>query len=291
MTGTFVTPVLVARHLDPGTGRIDLTLPDGLTVAEIVARALPGATAEDLKRVRVALVNAAGASVVAPALWHLVRPRAGVRVVLRLIPGKGALRAVLTVVVAIAAVAMAAMFGGPLAAGIGLGASPAAVGFGKALVGLAVNVVGGLLINALVPPVKPSEEKRRNDYTISGWRNGFTPDGAIPVVLGSLRYAPPFGAMSWSEIEGDRQFIRTLFMFGEGRVDLTDFRIGDTSISEYDDIEMEVRSGVAGEAPCGLYPRQILEEGIGVELTRPLPRDDAGNVIDGEATETPVVRT
>ncbi|MFV0300996.1 MAG: host specificity factor TipJ family phage tail protein, partial [Paracoccus sp. (in: a-proteobacteria)] len=135
------------------------------------------------------------------------------------------------------------------------------------------------------------EEKRRNDYTISGWRNGFTPDGAIPVVLGSLRYAPPFGAMSWSEIEGDRQFIRTLFMFGEGRVDLTDFRIGDTSISEYDDIEMEVRSGVAGQAPCSLYPRQILEEGIGVELTRPLPRDDAGNVIDGEATETPVVRT
>lgn len=98
--------------------------------------------------------------------------------------------------------------------------------------------------------------------------------------------------MSYSEIDGDKHFIRALFLFGEGRLDLTDFRIGETSISEYDDIEMEVRYGVSGEAPVSLYPRQVLEESIGVELTRPMPRDDAGNPInDGTSIETPVVRT
>ncbi len=138
----------------------------------------------------------------------------------------------------------------------------------------------------------PDQEKRKNDYTINGWRNRYEPDGAVPVVLGSLRYAPPFGAMSHSEIDGDKPFIRALFLFGEGRLDLTDFRIGETSVSEYDDIEMEVRYGVAGDPPVSLYPRQVLKESIGVELTRPMPRDEAGNPInDGMSIETPVVRS
>lgn len=284
MTGI---PVLTASQFDPGVGRVELTLPDGLTLMQIVRQALPGATAVDMQRIRVALVTEAGSSIVEPALWHAVRPRPGVRVVLRVVPGKGALRAVLTIVVAIAAVAMTAMFAAPLAGALGIGAASAG-----GLISLGVNVIGSLLVNALVPPVKPKQDKRANDYTISGWRNRYEPDGAVPVVLGSLRYAPPFASTSYSEIEGDKQFVRALFLFGEGRLDLTDFRIGETSISEYDDVEVEVRYGTTGQLPVSLYPRQVLEDAIGVELTRPMPRDDAGNITDTDASiETPVVRT
>ena len=284
MTGI---PILVASQFDPGVGRIELTLPGGLTLMDIVRQTLPGVSVDDMRRVRVALVTERGSSIIEPALWHAVRPRPGVRVVVRLVPGKGALRAVLTVVVSIAAVAMSAMFAGPLAGALGISSGAA-----SGLIGLGVNVVGSLLINALVPPVQPKQDKRPNDYTISGWRNRYDPDGAVPVVLGSLRYAPPFGAISYSEIEGDKQFVRALFLFGEGRLDLTDFRIGETSISEYDDVEVEVRYGLNGQLPVSLYPRQVLEEAIGVELTRPMPRDDAGNITDTDASiETPVVRT
>ena len=80
MTGI---PVLTASQFDPGVGRAELTLPDGLTLMQIVRQALPGATAVDMQRVRVALVTEAGSSIVEPALWHAVRPRPGVRVVLR----------------------------------------------------------------------------------------------------------------------------------------------------------------------------------------------------------------
>lgn len=292
MTRAAGIAVLAASQFDPSVGRVELTLPEGLTLAEIVRQTLPGATPADLCRIRVALVSAHGSSIVTPALWHAIRPKPGIRVVLRIIPGKGALRAVLTVVVAIAAVAMAATFGGPLAAAMGLGSSVGAVGFGSSLIATGVNVIGSLLINALVPPVKPDQDRARNSYQISGWRNRYDPDGAVPVVLGAVRYAPPFGAMTYSEIEGDQQYIRALFLFGEGRLDLTDFRIGETSLSEYDDIQLEVRYGVNGQLPVSLYPRQVLEEGIGVELTRPMPRDDAGEITDTDASiETPIVRT
>lgn len=312
MTRMGMIPVLAASQFDPGMGRIELTLPEGLTVAEIVAQALPGATVEDLRRVRVALVTASGSSIVDPDFWHRVRPRPGARVVIRVVPGKGALRAVLSVVVAITAVALGAYFGPGLAGALGWGTSTAAIGAAAGLIGMGVNLIGSLLINALVPPVKPDTEKPRNTYSISGWRNRLDPDGAVPVVLGSVRYAPPYAARPYTEIVGDWQYIRAAFLFGEGRVNLTDFRIGDTSIGDYDEVQLEVRQGLASDLPCSLYPRQIVEEAIGVELTRPLPRNDLGEVAktreehpnpldpegppiviwrDPVGIETPVIRT
>ncbi len=132
----------------------------------------------------------------------------------------------------------------------------------------------------------------RNTYSISGWRNRLDPDGAGPFVLGSLRYAPPFAARPYTEIVGDWQYLRCIFLFGEGRLNLSDFRIGDTPLSEFDEVQTEIRKGLADDLPCGLYPQQIVEETVGVDLVRPLPRDDRGEVIEGQpARETPITRT
>lgn len=278
--------VLAAPAIDPGAARINMTLPQGLTVAEIVAATLPGMTPDDQTRARVALVNARGSAVIPQGRWERVRPKPGTRVVIRLIPGKGGLRSILTIVIAVTAVALGAYFAPALAGTFGLSSAT----WGAAITA-GVNLLGSLLINALIPPVKPDDE-RRSSYTISGWRNRFEPDGAVPVVLGQIRYAPPFAAGSWTEIIGDWQYVHAVFNFGEGALDLSDFRIGETSIAEYDEVEIEVRQGLSGDAPVSLYPRQIVEESIGVDLTRPLPRDDLGEVIaDEPAIETPVVRT
>lgn len=295
MTPTGI-PVLTSPQFDPGAGRVELTMPDGMTLAAIVKAAVPGATPADLRQCRVALVTKAGQSIIEPALWHAVRPRPGVHVVIRLIPGKNALRSVLSIVISIAAVALATAFGGPL--GLALGFTGAtAVAVGGALIATGVNLIGSLLMNALVPPVK-SDNERRSSYTISGWRNRAEPDGAVPVIMGQIRYSPRFAAMSYTEIVGDWQYVRALFLFGEGELELSDFRIGETSIAEYDDVDLEVRYGLPGELPVSIYPRQIVEEGIGVELTRPQPRNAVGGAIDvifgGDddvAEEVPVVRT
>ncbi|AGH58019.1 tail fiber protein [Rhodovulum phage RS1] len=257
-----------------------------MTIAEIVGRALPAARDRDLRQARVALVTEHGSALISREYWHCVRPNPGVRVVIRVVPAEGALKAVLSIVVTVAAVALGAVWGPALAGALGVSTA-----IGTALVIAGVSIVGNLLINALIPPVKPDNEKR-NSYSINGLRNRLDPDGAVPFVLGKMRYAPPYAATPYTEIVGDDQYIRALFCFGEGELQITDMRLGETSLAEYDEVETEVRYGIAGELPCSLYPRQVVEEQIGVELTRPLPRDDNGDVISGQPTEdVPVVRT
>ena len=105
-----------------------------------------------------------------------------------------------------------------------------------------------------------------------------------------MRYSPPFAATSYTEIVGDEQYVRALFTFGYGPVHISDLRLGDTPITEFEGVEIETREGRDTDAPITLYPRQVLEDAESVELVRPLPRDTSGNVISGPATETPVVR-
>lgn len=287
-----IVPILAAPHFDPGTGRVEIEAPAGRTIAEHLAMALPFATLADLQQARVALVTESGSEIIDRRYWHRVRPRPGVRVVIRIIAGKNALRSVLAIVITIAAIATGQAWG--LQFGQMLGLSGAAAGtIGTALLTAGVNIIGNLLLNALVPPVKPeSPEAQRNRYSISGWRNRLEPDGAVPVILGRMRYAPPFAVLSHSEIVGDDQYVRAVFTAGEGPLDISDIRIGETPITEYDEVEVEIREGRASDAPQTIIPRQIAEESIGVELTRPLPRDDRGEVIDNQPSiETPVVRT
>lgn len=280
-------PVLAAPMIDPASGRIDMFMSVGSTIAEIVKAALPDLSPSDNRFCRVALVSERGSIIVPAEHWRTVRPREGVRVVIRLMPGKNALKSILQIVVSIAAVALGQFWGVGLAGTFGLGAQAWA-----GIIGLGVSVIGNLLINALIPPPKPETQEAENRYTITGWRNRLEPDGAVPLPLGTVRYAPPFAAYTYTEIVGDWQYLVCMFCFGYGPLNLSGFRIGDTDIAEYDEVEMEVRNGRPGDAPLSLFPRQIVEETIGAELLMPLPRNDLGDVIEGgSATEEPVVRT
>lgn len=150
MTGV---PVLAAPVFDPGGARIELTLPEGLTVFEIVAQALPGATGADLARTRVSLVTDRGTAIITPARWKSVRPKSGVRVVIRLVPGKDALRTVLQIVVSIAAVALGQFW----AAGLGFAVGTAGFALASSAIALGLPVYGALSVNALAPPTRYSD--------------------------------------------------------------------------------------------------------------------------------------
>lgn len=277
-----MTTILTAPLFDPGMARSVLEVPAGLSVAQMVTRAMPGLSALDRAQLRVTLVTGQGASPLHPHLWGQIRPKPGVRLVIRPVPGNsGGLRSVLLAVVSIAALALA-----PQVAGL-IGVTGK---FGTSLIALGLNLVGAALVNAMVPLTVPDQDKARNRYTLSGWTNTQRRDEPVPYPLGRHRYAPPFAAMSYSEIVGDQQYIRALFCFGYGPLDISDIRIGDTPITDYDEVEMEIREGREDDAPVTLYPRQVLEDAEQVELVRPRPRDDAGKRTSGEAIETPVVR-
>ena len=274
--------VIAARQIDPDASRLSLDLPAGMTLREIVMAALPGAKAAELAQCRVALVSDRGQWIIPAENWGRIRPRPGIRIVIRVVPDKDALRAILSIVVTIAAFAAGQIWGAQFGAMLLPGAAAATqVAVGTAIVGVGVSIVGTLLVSALVPPIKPENRKAENRFSISGWKNPIDPNGAVPEIMGQLRVAPPFAALPYTEIVGDWQYVRALFCAGYGPLEIDDIRIGETSISEYSNLELEIRYGLPEELPVEMFPRQILEEGVGVELTRLLQRDENGNVIRG----------
>jgi hypothetical protein len=291
MTG-LVHPVSVIPAIGPDAGRLDLEAPEGLSVAAIVDLALPGVPQTVRDRARVWLVDNRGEMLLPdPRAWHRITPNAGVRVMIRIVPGGDTVRNVLLIAVSIAAIAIGQVWVGPLIAGLTGSALLGQVAAGVAAAGL--GILGSFLVNALIPPSAPRAnagqelQAEKPFYQISGWRNQMAPDGVVPSLLGKVRVAPVFAAPSYSEIVGDDQYVRALFTFGYGPVVLSDLKIGETPIGSFDEAQIEVRQGYDTDQPVTLYPTQVIEESLGIELRRDRLRDDAGVVIgDGPMTPT-----
>jgi hypothetical protein len=268
-------PVLIMPFFEPELARQELSVVTGLRLDTIVYLAMPGALEPTLERTRVALVTDKGIVMVSRKNWHLVTPQSGVRVVIRVVPGKQALKTILQIVVTVLAYAIGSFIGG----------------FIGSLVTAGLAIAGNLLINLLIPPViAKKDEKGKPTFQISGFKNRFEPDGAVPMILGRMRTAPAFAATSWTEIVGDYQYIRSLFVFGQGHYSITDLKIGDTPLTKYSNIDYELRTGLAGDDLIKLYPNQVLEEAFNVEIAKLLPRDEFGDVTSGAAIDNPVSR-
>lgn len=290
-------PVLAMPMFDPGQGRINVELPEGLTLGQMVDLVLAGLSGGQRQRLRVVLTDGLGRFNAIPEInWHRVRPRAGIQVIMRLVPaGDDVLRNVLTIAVSVAAVALG-QFWAPAVVGA-LGPLGGFLGAGVVAAGITIGLtaLGGLLINALVP-VRDQTGSGRNaerpTFAISGWRNPLTPGAVIPAIMGLHRMAPSFAAGNYTEIVGDDQYVRGLFNAGLGPIAITDLRLGETPLSSFSNVEVEIRQGYAGDEPCQLYPQQVLEENLGVELRRDYPRDSAGAPVTGggAGAETPISR-
>ncbi|WP_172298369.1 phage tail protein [Pseudoruegeria sp. HB172150] len=287
MTGALI-PVTGAPVFDPGAARRTATITEETTLAEAVRLVFPFLPEDHWDEVRVALVTSKGVMPIDRRLWHRVRPNAGVHVVIRLRPGDpGTLTALLSVF-AQAASTLAQTWAAAIVPTAG-----ALQGVVAGLITAGLTLAVSLLISSLIgrPSPDEAEERRRPTYQISGWRNELRPGRPVPLVFGRHRYAPPFAAPSYTEIVGNDQYIRALFTCGYGRLDISDIRIGDTPITDFDEVEVEIREGRSSDDPVTLYPHQVIERPENVELVRPYPRDDAGNAQTEEATiATPVIR-
>lgn len=269
-----------------GEERRHLTVPEGMTIAEIVSVSLPSLAEGALNRVRVVIVGERGSAAVPAERWARVRPRAGTQVLVRLVPGGDALKSIVGVLVSVAAFAIGQFWLGPLLQGFGLSA-----GLANGLATGGLMLLGSFLLGLAFKP--KAEKKERPTFAIGAFRNEARPDGAVPLVLGKVRTAPPYVGLPYTEVVGDDMYVRAAFVVGYGPLALSDFRLGETPLSKYQGVELELRYGVAEDTPLVLYPRQVFEhpEAAGADLTRPLPRDALGEIIDGApGEETPVTR-
>lgn len=263
---------LILPHLDVAKARKTLTLAPGLSIAEMVTAAFPGLP--EHRAVRVVI----GADVIPCEAWARVRPREGTTVVIRLVPAdSGTLRSVLTVAVIVAAISVGQFYAPSIAGSLlpagsltGLGAStiaPELISAVSALTTAAVAFAGTAALNYLIPPATLGDQgTTTNLNSITGVQNSSNPGGPIPSILGRHRYAPPYAAPPYTEIIGDDQYVIAAFEFGFGPYNFYNHQLGDTPIGTFADVQMEVQQGIAGDPPITLYPQQVLEEQLSINL-------------------------
>ncbi|MCK1693740.1 host specificity factor TipJ family phage tail protein [Bradyrhizobium sp. 144] len=263
---------LILPHLDVAKSRKTLTLPPGLSIAEMVAAVFP--ELPEHRDVRVVI----GGDVIDAALWRRVRPHDGTTVVIRLVPsGNDTLRSVLSVAVIVAALAVGQFYAPGIAGALlpagsltGLGASaiaPELISLVSAVTVAGLSLGGTLLLNAFIPPTSLGDQgTTTNLNSITGVQNASNPGGVIPSILGRHRYAPVYAAPPYTEVIGDDQYVIAAFEFGFGPLNFYNHQLGDTPIGSFSDVQMEVQQGLPGDPPLTLYPQQVLEEQIAINL-------------------------
>ena len=208
--------------------------------------------------------------------WHRVYPEIGQNVVVNIVPqggGGGGKKNPLASILSIALMVAAPY----IVAGLGyasLGMSAAKLTLAGRLVAGGIGIVGNMLINAIAPPPKPSNaNSARNDNPtesptmfIEGARNSLEPYGVVPTCLGKNRMFPKQAARPFTETVDNDQYVRQLFTYGFGKVLLSDFKIGETLISEFNDLQLEHRQDGDLNDGVDLFPNDPFQDDYSVLL-------------------------
>ncbi len=200
-------------------------------------------------------------------------PAPGDVVTIRVVPqgGNKTLGAILEFVVVAAAAAATFYVGGSGGLLAGAGFSAAAGHVGGVLAGAAVGLVGSLITRALVPPPVPTGPKLSTDpasFSISGNQNLLAPFSPIPRVYGSRLVSPMMAAAPFTENQGNNQYLRQLFVLGYGPIDVTQLRIRDTLVSNFEDVRWSALAGFPDDPPPPIYTGQVIEDDMNVLLAQ-----------------------
>lgn len=201
--------------------------------------------------------------------WSRLRVKPGATVNIVRVPGKGALRSIVSAIVAIVALVVAPYLAAPIIGGLGLtGAAATAV---TGLIAAGITYAASIAINALFPVAKPEGQAVDNTktlYSIGGGQNESIQYGAIPEIFGEHRISPPKAAGDYTEIVGDDQYLRMLFVVGYGPIEVSDLKIAETPIATFEGISWEVIEDHTVTSPT-LYTRPVYEESVSVLLDFP----------------------
>lgn len=257
---------------------------EGMTIQEILDQ-----SEVDPHHLPCAVVFIRG-EVVPRNFWPKYKPKANVIVEVRIFPiprggggdgGKNALRIVLT----IAVIAFAAWAGPALAPmliptyGVATAATANLIGFTAGVLQGVIGVAGMLAVNAIAPvrPPKLSQLSQQSGQNrdsptlfIEGASNQLRPFSPVPSVLGKYRHFPALGAKPFTEVIGDKQFIRLLFIWGIGplSIDTASLKIGETDLTEFEGIQIEHREGYASDTDLTLFPSVVLQDDYSVLLAQ-----------------------
>ena len=138
----------------------------------------------------------------------------------------------------------------------------------------AITVGSTLIAQALTPGPKQTLSSGTNivdqaRQSITGVQNAADPYGYVPKIYGRMtNFHPPLAAQPYIDVQGAEQRLHMLFCVGMGRVDISNVRIGNTPIGDYEGATWQERQGTAGQSGTSLYPDQVTEEQLSIKLTQ-----------------------
>ncbi|MCZ4065735.1 phage tail protein [Oxalobacter aliiformigenes] len=162
----------------------------------------------------------------------------------------------LRIVAMLAVIAVASWAGGPLAGS----AFGSALGLSASAATAAIGLVGSALVNALIPEKTAlsssgySSVEASSTYSVNAQGNSARIGEVIPVQYGRHRCYPDFAASPYLEYAGNEQYLYELFCIGLGEYDISDIRIEDTPITNFEEVETQI---INPGQPLTLFPANV----------------------------------
>lgn len=170
--------------------------------------------------------------------WERIRPKAGTAIqVVRYPTGKTVKKIVAVVLLVIIAIYAPYL----------LNYMYTMYGVWGAVAAIGITLLATMAAYALIPPPEMPKMSNSGDAAefnrlnaITGTSNQAQPYGTIPMVIGECRYYPTLAANPYTEILGDTQYLRMLLDLGYGDLEISDIKIGETAIGDFDDVTYEI---------------------------------------------------
>jgi sulfur carrier protein ThiS len=259
--------------------RINLNVPEGsdlYTAISLIKLQFPEYRDIIEKSGTVILVN----SVVVPEdKWKDIVLKSTDVVEYRAVAGKSGILRIFAVIL----IAVVAWYAAPYLAGAGsFGSAGWGVAATSTLTGLSVtataniiaagiNMVGGLLLNALFPirpPPPPLDPGDAEEYKmVTGQSNNPQKYGSIPLVLGKVKFSPPAAAIPYYENKTNYNYLHQLLCWGYGPLEITDLKLDEKPLGSWGELEYVTYDGINGsyEDVEKLYPREVVQKVVNQE--------------------------
>ena len=130
-----------------------------------------------------------------------------------------------------------------IATGYGAVALGAEVLFG-AQVGM---VAFGIMTSLIKPPAKPKVASEQDIYQFTGVSNDARPYSAVRRVYGWTKIMPDIAAQPFTVTVGDDQYLYALFDFGYSPMDVSDIRIDNSPIGNFQEVEYRIVEATTGD--------------------------------------------
>lgn len=193
-------------------------------------------------------------------------------------------RMVLMIAIAVAA---------PYAAAAMLGATVATMGVGGVLLGMAITMVGGMLVNAILPPAKPelpTLDSLSNSQTYSWAPQSTQQQGvAIPKAYGTNKlYGNIISAYLSSD--GAKQYVNALISLGAGPfkgIVPNSIMLNDQPAGAFQGVTIDTRIGLLNQPVTTPFADTKTEYPTSVKITYPVPYvyTTIGNAFDALEVE------